>query len=80
MIKRTGAFKIYPRLPNIFSSNVKDLDILTVGIVTIPFHFEGTMRNEQAQIGVDGNLDATIPIIIFQCNAIFFIIIYLFYF
>ena len=31
----------------------KELDILTVGIVTIPFSFEGKMRNEQAQIGID---------------------------
>ena len=31
----------------------KDLDILTVGIVTVPFQFEGKMRNEQAQIGVE---------------------------
>ncbi len=31
----------------------QDLDILTVGIVTIPFSFEGKMRNEQAQIGIE---------------------------
>jgi len=31
----------------------KDLDILTVGIVTIPFSFEGKMRNEQAQRGIE---------------------------
>ncbi len=31
----------------------KELDILTVGIVTIPFSFEGKMRNEQAQIGIN---------------------------
>jgi len=31
----------------------KDLDILTVGIVTIPFSFEGKMRNEQAQLGIE---------------------------
>lgn len=30
----------------------QELDILTVGIVTIPFSFEGKMRNEQAQIGI----------------------------
>lgn len=30
----------------------QDLDILTVGIVTIPFSFEGKMRNEQAQVGI----------------------------
>ena len=31
----------------------KELDILTVGIVTIPFSFEGKMRNEQAQLGIE---------------------------
>jgi cell division protein FtsZ len=31
----------------------KELDILTVGIVTTPFSFEGKMRNEQAQIGIE---------------------------
>ncbi|HAJ82784.1 MAG TPA: cell division protein FtsZ, partial [Zunongwangia profunda] len=31
----------------------KEMDILTVGIVTIPFQFEGRMRNEQAQRGVE---------------------------
>ncbi len=43
----------------------KELDILTVGIVTIPFQFEGKMRNEQAQIGVEklrSNVDSLIVI------------------
>ena len=31
----------------------KELDVLTVGIVTIPFQFEGKTRNQQAQIGVE---------------------------
>ncbi len=31
----------------------QELDILTVGIVTIPFSFEGKMRNKQAQIGIE---------------------------
>ncbi|MGB5942889.1 MAG: cell division protein FtsZ [Leeuwenhoekiella sp.] len=31
----------------------KELDILTVGIVTIPFQFEGKMRCAQAQTGVE---------------------------
>ena len=37
----------------IIAKMAKELDILTVGIVTIPFQFEGKMRNEQAQIGVE---------------------------
>ena len=37
----------------IIAKMAKELDILTVGIVTIPFQFEGRVRNEQAQIGVE---------------------------
>ncbi|WP_299895452.1 cell division protein FtsZ [uncultured Aquimarina sp.] len=37
----------------IIAKMAKELDILTVGIVTIPFQFEGKMRNEQAQLGVE---------------------------
>ena len=43
----------------------KQLDILTVGIVTIPFQFEGKMRSEQAQIGIEilrENVDSLIVI------------------
>jgi len=31
----------------------KEMDILTVGIVTTPFAFEGKLRNEQAQQGIE---------------------------
>ncbi|WP_375238257.1 cell division protein FtsZ [Aurantibacter sp.] len=37
----------------VIAKMAKDMDILTVGIVTIPFKFEGKMRNEQAQIGIE---------------------------
>ncbi len=37
----------------VIAKQAKELDILTVGIVTIPFQFEGRNRNEQAQIGVE---------------------------
>ena len=37
----------------IIAKMAKELDILTVGIVTIPFQFEGKMRNAQAQRGVE---------------------------
>ena len=37
----------------IIAKMAKELDILTVGIVTMPFQFEGKMRNEQAQYGVE---------------------------
>ncbi|WP_299338612.1 cell division protein FtsZ [uncultured Psychroserpens sp.] len=42
----TGAAPIIAKL-------AKELDILTVGIVTMPFQFEGKTRNEQAQKGVE---------------------------
>ena len=42
----TGAAPIIARM-------AKEMDVLTVGIVTVPFQFEGKMRNEQAQIGVE---------------------------
>ncbi len=43
----------------------KQLEILTVGIVTIPFQFEGRMRSDQAQIGIEilrENVDSLIVI------------------
>ena len=49
----------------IIAKMAKDMDILTVGIVTIPFQFEGKMRNEQAQKGVENlrkNVDSLIVI------------------
>jgi cell division protein FtsZ len=36
----------------------KDMDILTVGIVTVPFNFEGRKKFSQAQSGVDALRDA----------------------
>ncbi|MCL4137985.1 UNVERIFIED_CONTAM: hypothetical protein GTU68_055199 [Idotea baltica] len=37
----------------IIAKAAKEMDLLTVGIVTIPFSFEGKMRNEQAQRGIE---------------------------
>ena len=37
----------------IISKLAKEMDILTVGIVTMPFQFEGKTRSDQAKIGVD---------------------------
>ncbi|SHJ05524.1 cell division protein FtsZ [Algibacter luteus] len=37
----------------IIAKMAKDLDILTVGIVTMPFQFEGRMRIEQSQKGIE---------------------------
>lgn len=54
----TGAAPVIARL-------AKEMDILTVGIVTMPFQFEGKMRCEQAQIGIEklrSNVDSLIVI------------------
>lgn len=37
----------------IIAKMAKELNILTVGIVTMPFQFEGRLRNEQAQRGLE---------------------------
>jgi cell division protein FtsZ len=47
----------------IIAKMAKELDILTVGIVTMPFQFEGKMRNEQAQRGIE-NLRAHVDSLI----------------
>lgn len=49
----------------IIAKQARDMDILTVGIVTIPFKFEGKMRNEQARKGLEKlrkNVDSLIVI------------------
>ena len=49
----------------IIAKVAKDMDILTVGIVTMPFQFEGRMRSKQAQVGIDelrNNVDSLIVI------------------
>jgi cell division protein FtsZ len=42
----TGAAPVIARV-------ARELDLLTIGIVTIPFNFEGKMRNDQAYKGID---------------------------
>ena len=54
----TGAAPIIAKI-------AKDMDILTVGIVTMPFAFEGKRRSKQAQLGIDQlrqNVDSLIVI------------------
>jgi cell division protein FtsZ len=49
----------------IIAKMARDMDILTVGIVTIPFQFEGKIRNDQAHIGVENlrqNVDSLVVI------------------
>lgn len=54
----TGAAPIIAKL-------AKEMDVLTVGIVTMPFQFEGKSRCNQAQIGIEklrANVDSLIVI------------------
>ena len=54
----TGAAPIIAKI-------AKDMEILTVGIVTMPFAFEGKRRTKQAQLGIDQlrqNVDSLIVI------------------
>ena len=54
----TGAAPVIAKL-------AREMDILTVGIVTTPFQFEGSMRLRQAQLGIEklrANVDSLIVI------------------
>lgn len=49
----------------VIAKMAKEMDVLTVGIVTMPFLFEGKMRCQQAQTGIEklrGNVDSLIVI------------------
>ncbi len=49
----------------VIAKQAKEMDILTVGIVTMPFQFEGKMRCQQAQLGIEklrSNVDSLIVI------------------
>ena len=49
----------------VIARQAKEMDILTVGIVTMPFEFEGKMRCQQAQLGIEklrANVDSLIVI------------------
>lgn len=54
----------------IIAKMAKDLDILTVGIVTMPFQFEGKMRIEQAQIGIENLRDVVDSLIVINNNKL----------
>ncbi len=59
----TGAAPIIAKL-------AKEMGILTVGIVTMPFQFEGRMRSKQAQIGIDVLRDNVDSLIIINNNKL----------
>lgn len=54
----------------IIAKMAKDLDILTVGIVTMPFQFEGKMRNEQAQKGIENLRSVVDSLIVINNNKL----------
>jgi len=59
----TGAAPIIAKI-------AKDMDILTVGIVTMPFQFEGRMRSNQAKIGIDTLRDNVDSLIVINNNKL----------
>ena len=54
----------------IIAKMARDMNILTVGIVTTPFGFEGKIRNEQAQIGIEKLRDQVDSLIIINNNKL----------
>lgn len=54
----------------IIAKMAKDLDILTVGIVTMPFAFEGKMRIEQSQKGIEKLRDVVDSLIVINNNKL----------
>ena len=54
----------------IIAKMAKEMDILTVGIVTIPFEFEGKIRNQQAQSGVENLRDNCDSLIVIYNNKL----------
>lgn len=54
----------------VIANMAREMDILVVGIVTIPFQFEGKMRNDQAQLGVDRLRDQVDSLIVINNNKL----------
>ena len=54
----------------IIAKMAKELDILTVGIVTMPFQFEGKLRNAQAQKGVENLRNHVDSLIVINNNKL----------
>ena len=59
----TGAAPVIAKL-------AKEMDILTVGIVTMPFQFEGKIRNAQAQKGIEILRDHVDSLVIINNNKL----------
>lgn len=54
----------------VIAKMAKEMDILTVGIVTVPFQFEGKLRNDQAQKGVENLRDHVDSLIVINNNKL----------
>ncbi|MGV6830492.1 MAG: cell division protein FtsZ [bacterium] len=54
----------------IIAKMAKELDILTVGIVTMPFQFEGKLRNQQAQKGIENLRNHVDSLIVINNNKL----------
>ncbi|MBU2951244.1 cell division protein FtsZ [Tamlana agarivorans] len=54
----------------IIAKMAKDKDILTVGIVTMPFQFEGKMRLEQSQKGIENLRNVVDSLIVINNNKL----------
>ena len=54
----------------IIAKMAKEADILTVGIVTMPFQFEGKLRNEQAQKGIEKLRNVVDSLIVINNNKL----------
>ncbi|MBN4084830.1 cell division protein FtsZ [Flavobacteriaceae bacterium AH-315-B10] len=59
----TGAAPIIAKL-------AKEMDILTIGIVTMPFQFEGKLRNIQAQKGIEMLRDQVDSLVVINNNKL----------
>ena len=59
----TGAAPVIAKL-------AKEMDILTVGIVTTPFEFEGKMRGQQAQLGIEKLRSSVDSLIVINNNKL----------
>ncbi len=54
----------------IIAKMARELNILTVGIVTMPFQFEGKMRCQQAQIGIENLRNEVDSLIVINNNKL----------
>ncbi|MBT4614807.1 MAG: cell division protein FtsZ, partial [Flavobacteriaceae bacterium] len=54
----------------VIAKMAREMDILTVGIVTTPFSFEGKSRNEQAQKGIENLREHVDSLIIINNNKL----------